>query len=139
MSLFNVFDVAGSALSAQSTRLNTVASNLANAEVASSRPEDVYRARQPVFAALLREHSAGQTQSAGVRVVGITESVQPPRVEHLPGHPLADEDGYVYFPAISTVEEMANMMSASRSYQNNVDMLNTIKQLMLRTLQLGQR
>lgn len=140
MSLFNIFDVTGSALSAQSTRLNTVASNLANAEVASATPEAVYRARQPVFAALLREHAGpGEPASAGVRVVGITESVVPPRVEHLPGHPLADEDGYVYFPAISTVEEMANMMSASRSYQNNVEMLGTIKQLMLRTLQLGQR
>jgi flagellar basal-body rod protein FlgC len=141
MSLFNIFDVTGSALSAQTTRLNTVASNLANAEVASSSPDEVYQARQPVFAALLQEDAAsfGQEPVAGVQVVDIVESVQPPRIEHLPGHPLADADGYVYFPAISTVEEMANMMSASRSYQNNVDMLSTIKQLMLRTLQIGQR
>jgi flagellar basal-body rod protein FlgC len=140
MSLFGIFDVTGSALSAQTTRLNTVASNLANAEVASSSPDAVYRAKQPIFAALLQDGVGPEGEHpAGVQVVGIAESVQPPRIEHLPGHPLADADGYVYFPAISTVEEMANMMSASRSYQNNVDMLSTIKQLMLRTLQIGQR
>lgn len=140
MSLFDIFDVSGSALSAQSTRLNTVASNLANAEVASNSPDTVYRARQPVFAAMLRDSAlGGESGSRGVRVAGITESVLPPRVEHLPGHPMADENGYVYFPAVNAVEEMANMMSASRSYQNNVEMLSTIKQLMLRTLQLGQR
>ncbi|HEX6993038.1 MAG TPA: flagellar basal body rod protein FlgC [Gammaproteobacteria bacterium] len=140
MSLFRIFDIAGSALSAQSTRLNTVASNIANAEVASSSAEGVYRLRQPVFAALLRgERGAAQDPLPGVQVLGIVESQRPPRVEHLPGHPLADENGYVYFPAISTVEEMANMISAARSYQNNVEVASTVKQLMLRTLQLGQR
>jgi flagellar basal-body rod protein FlgC len=141
MSLFNIFDVSGSALSAQATRLNTVASNLANAEVASSSPDTVYRARHPVFAAVLRDSLGAGAPGAqgGVRVTAISESTLPPRMEHLPGHPLADENGYVYFPAINAVEEMANMMSASRSYQNNAEMLSTIKQLMLRTLQLGQR
>lgn len=141
MSLFDIFDVSGSALSAQSTRLNTVASNLANAEVASSSAEGVYRAKHPVFEAVMRDtlSAGGEPAAGGVRVSGITESLRPPRMEHLPGHPLADEEGYVYFPAVSTVEEMANMMSASRSYQNNVEMLSTIKQLMLRTLQIGQR
>lgn len=139
MSLFDIFDVSGSALSAQSTRLNTVASNLANAEVASDSPDTVYRARQPVFAALLQASALDGQPAGGVRVAAITESVRPPRMEHLPGHPLADENGYVYFPAVNAVEEMANMMSASRSYQNNAEMLGTIKQLMLRTLQLGQR
>ena len=138
MSLFNVFDLSGSALSAQSTRLNTVASNMANADVASSTAEGVYRARQPLFTAML-EQAGGQESNRGVRVSGIVESDAPPRTEYMPGHPLANEDGYVFFPAINMVEEMANMMSASRSYQNNVEMMNTVKSLMLRTLQLGQR
>jgi len=140
VSLFRIFDIAGSALSAQSTRLNTVASNIANADVASPTAEGVYRSRQPVFAALLRgERGAAQDRLPGVQVLGIVETDRPPRVEHIPGHPLADENGYVYFPGISTVEEMANMISASRSYQNNVEVASTVKQLMLRTLQLGQR
>jgi len=138
MSLFNVFDLSGSALSAQSTRLNTVASNMANAEVASSTAEGVYRSRQPVFTAML-EQVGTQEATRGVRVSGVVESDAPPRTEYMPGHPLANEDGYVFFPAINMVEEMANMMSASRSYQNNVEMMNTVKSLMLRTLQLGQR
>ena len=139
MSLFSIFDVSGSALSAQTTRLNTVASNLANAEVASSTPEGAYRARQPVFAAMLEDAFDGSAAAGGVRVSQLTESPLPPRMEHMPGHPLANEDGYVFFPAVNSVEEMANMMSASRSYQNNVEMMSTIKQLMLRTLQLAQR
>lgn len=138
MSLFNVFDLSGTALSAQSVRLNTVASNMANAEVASSTAEGTYRARQPVFTAML-EQAAGGTATRGVQVVGVMESQAPPRMEYMPGHPLANPDGYVFFPAINMVEEMANMMSASRSYQNNVEMMNTVKGLMLRTLQLGQR
>lgn len=138
MSLFNVFDLSGTALSAQSVRLNTVASNMANAEVASSTAEGAYRARQPVFTAML-EQAAGGTVARGVRVAAVTESQAPPRMEYMPGHPLANEEGYVFFPAINMVEEMANMMSASRSYQNNVEMMNTVKGLMLRTLQLGQR
>ncbi len=138
MSLFNVFDLSGSALSAQSTRLNTVASNMANADVASSTAEGVYRARQPLFTAML-EQVGTQEVTRGVRVSGIVESDAPPRTEYMPGHPLANEDGYVFFPAINMVEEMANMMSASRSYQNNVEMMNTVQSLMLRTLQLGQR
>ncbi|TVS09787.1 MAG: flagellar basal body rod protein FlgC [Gammaproteobacteria bacterium] len=138
MSLFNVFDLSGTALSAQSVRLNTVASNMANAEVASSTAEGAYRARQPVFTAML-EQAAGSTVTRGVQVAGVMESQAPPRMEYMPGHPLANEDGYVFFPAVNMVEEMANMMSASRSYQNNVEMMNTVKSLMLRTLQLGQR
>lgn len=137
MSLFNIFDITGSALSAQSVRLNTVASNLANADVPSATVEGVYRSRQPIFATLLQQ--AGGEAAAGVQVVDVVESQRPPRIEHIPGHPLANEEGYVFLPAISTVEEMANMMSASRSYQNNVEVASTVKQLMLRTLQLGQR
>lgn len=139
MSLFKVFDMSGSALSAQSVRLNTVASNMANAEVASPTAEGVYRAKQPVFAAMMMQQGGGAAAGAGVRVTGIAENAAPPRMEHMPGHPLANEEGYVFFPAVNMVEEMANMMSASRNYQNNVEMMNTVKQLMLRTLQLGQR
>ncbi|HEY8519040.1 MAG TPA: flagellar basal body rod protein FlgC [Gammaproteobacteria bacterium] len=137
MNLFKIFDISGSALSAQSVRLNTVASNLANADVPSATADGVYKARHPVFAAVLR--AVGTETAGGVRVTGIVESERPPRVEYRPGHPLANEEGYVYLPAVNVVEEMADMISASRSYQSNVEVLDTIKQLMLRTLQLGQR
>jgi flagellar basal-body rod protein FlgC len=139
MSLFKVFDLSGSALSAQSVRLNTVASNMANADVASSTPEGAYRARYPVFAAVLDEaaNARGST-AAAVRVAGVVESGAAPRAEYLPGHPLANADGYVFFPAVNVVEQMTDMMSASRSYQGNVEIMNTVKQLMLRTLQLGR-
>lgn len=136
MSLFRIFDLSGSALSAQSVRLNTVASNLANADVGSSTAEGVYRRRHPVFAAVLDSASANGA-SLGVRVENIVESNAAPVVEYLPGHPLANEEGYVFFPAVNTVEEMADMISASRSYQSSVEVMNTVKQLMLRTLQLG--
>ena len=142
MSLFKIFDVSGSALSAQSVRLNTVASNMANADVASSTPEGVYRARHPVFAAVMDQAASGaptETRAAaGVQVAKIVESAAPPRAEYMPGHPLANKDGYVFFPAVNTVEEMADMISASRSYQGNAELMNTVKQLMLRTLQLGK-
>jgi flagellar basal-body rod protein FlgC len=134
-----IFDIAGSAMSAQSTRLNTVASNLANADVASSTAEGAYKARHPIFASVLSQVGADARGPAGVQVAGIMQSDQPPRMEYMPGHPLANSDGYVYFSNVNTVEEMADMMSASRSYQNNVEMLQTIKELMLRTLQLGDR
>lgn len=137
MSLFKVLDLSGSALSAQSVRLNTIASNMANASVASSTPEGVYRARHPVFASVL-DQAAGRS-AAGVRVVSIVESNAPPVVEHIPGHPLANEDGYVFFPAVNPIEEMTDMISASSTYQSNVEMMSTIKQLMLRTLQVGGR
>lgn len=137
MSLFKIFDLSGSALSAQSVRLNTVASNMANADVASSSPTDVYRARHPVFSAVMQQ-AVGGREAAGVRIDGIVESTAPPRAEYMPSHPLANEEGYVFFPAINAVEEMADMISASRSYQSNVEVMNTVKQLMLRTLQLGR-
>jgi len=135
MSLFKVFDVAGSALSAQSVRLNTIASNLANADGVSSTPEGAYRARHPVFAAVL--DAAGRTE--GVRVVDVVEDNRAPRPEHMPGHPLADENGYVWFSSVNPIEEMADMMSAESTYRNNVEMIDTVRQLMLRTLQIGRR
>jgi len=136
--LFKLFEVSGSALSAQSVRLNTVASNMANAQVASSSPEQAYRARHPVFASVLHGIGPGNA-TASVQVAGVVESQAEPRAEYAPNHPLADEQGYIYKPNVNVVEEMANMISASRSYQNNVEVMNTTKQLLLRTLQLGQQ
>jgi flagellar basal-body rod protein FlgC len=139
MSLFKVFDIGGSAMSAQALRLNVVASNLANAESAASSTGETYRARQPVFAAVLDAVRGGGTTPAGggVRVLGIVESQAPLRREYRPDHPLADAEGYVYLPNVNVIEEMANMISASRSYQTNAEVVNTVKQLLLRTLQLG--
>lgn len=137
MDVFKIFDVTGSALGAQTVRLNTVASNLANADVASSSAEAAYRSRQPVFAAVL-ENAMQDPASAKVQVAGIVETSAPPRQEYAPDHPLADANGYVYFSNVNPVEEMANMMSASRSYQSNVEVMNTVKQLLLATLRLGQ-
>lgn len=135
--LFKIFDVSGSALSAQSVRLNAIASNMANAQVASQTPEGAYRAKHPVFATVL--HAAGQSGTATpVRVAGVLESQAEPVAKYAPNHPLANEQGYIFKPNVSVVEEMANMISASRSYQNNVEVMNTTKQLLLRTLQLGQ-
>ncbi|MBW7930761.1 MAG: flagellar basal body rod protein FlgC [Gammaproteobacteria bacterium] len=136
MGLLNIFDIAGSAMSAQSARLNTTASNMANANSAASRPEDAYRARQPVFETVL-QGQRGDPASAAVRVAGIVESqAEAPRV-YQPGHPQADADGYVYMSNVNVVDEMVNMISASRSYQNSVEVMNTSKELFLRTLSLG--
>ncbi|MES2563833.1 MAG: flagellar basal body rod protein FlgC [Pseudomonadota bacterium] len=135
MSLFNVFDVAGSALTAQSQRLNTVASNLANAESATSSTGQPYRAKQVVFSAL---PIAAQDNAVGVRVTNIVEDASPPRMVHDPRHPLADDKGYVTMPNVNVIEEMVNMISASRSYQTNAELMNTAKTLLLKTLQIGQ-
>ena len=138
MALFKVFDIAGSAMSAQSLRLNTTASNLANAETVASSPEQAYRARQPVFAAMLKGLYGDEGASVGVKVAGITESKAEPQERYAPDHPLADEKGYVYLSNVNPVDEMVNMISAARSYQNSVEVLNTSKQLLLATLRLGQ-
>lgn len=135
MSLFRVFDISGSALRAQTVRLNTTASNMANVDSISSSTATTYRARQPVFAAQL---DAAEDEVAGVDVLGIVESQAPLRREYRPDHPLADPRGYVNLPNVNPVEEMANMISASRSYQSNVEVLNTSKQMLLRTLALGE-
>jgi len=137
MSLFKVFDIAGSALSAQTVRLNTTASNMANADTVSGSEETAYRARHPVFATVLKA-AAGGAEVAGVRVTGIVEDAAPIQKRYQPGHPLADENGYVYTSNVNVVEEMVNMISASRNYQNNVELMNTSKQLLLATLRLGQ-
>lgn len=137
MSLFNVFDIAGSGMSAQSLRLNTTASNLANADSVSSSVDQVYRTRSTVFSAVLDDAQQGYKKGS-VQVQGIVESQAPVRQEYNPSHPMANEDGYVFHSNVDSISEMANMMSASRSYQNNVEIANTSKQLLLRTLQLGQ-
>lgn len=136
MGLLNIFDIAGSAMSAQSTRLNATASNLANANSAAGRPQDAYHARQPVFQTVMQDQS-GDPASAAVKVAGVVESkAEPPRV-YQPGHPQADAEGYVYMSNVNVVDEMVNMISASRSYQNSVEVMNTSKELFLRTLSLG--
>ncbi len=137
MSMFKVFDIAGSAMSAHSLRLNVTASNLANAESVSSSTDQTYRARQPVFAAVLDEAQGNRGEAVKVAVRGVVESQAPLRQQYEPNHPLADENGYVYLPNVNVVEEMANMISASRSYQSSVEVMNVAKQLALKTLQLG--
>ena len=136
MGLLNIFDIAGSSMSAQSVRLNATASNLANANSAAGRPEDAYRARQPVFQTVL-DGQNGDPATAAVRIAGVTESQAPPARVYQPGHPQADADGYVYMSNVNVVDEMVNMISASRSYQNSIEVLNTSKELFLRTLSLG--
>jgi flagellar basal-body rod protein FlgC len=137
MSLFDVFDIAGSAMSAETVRLNVTASNLANAQSVGSSEQSTYHARHPVFAAVM-ESLQGDTSGVGVAVSGIVESQAPLEQRYQPEHPMANEQGYVFLPNVNIVDEMANMISASRSYQGNVEVLNTSKQLMLATLKLGQ-
>jgi flagellar basal-body rod protein FlgC len=139
MSGFKVFDIAGSGMSAQSVRLNTVASNLANAESVSGDASTAYRARHPVFEAV-RAQLAGQQGDPGaaVRVASIMEDTKAPEMRYQPGNPLANADGYVFAPNVNAVEEMVDMISASRAYQNNVEIMNTSKDLLLATLRLGQ-
>ena len=128
MTDFKIFDIAGSALVAQSMRLNTVASNLANADTVSGDPTKVFRARHPVF----------ESRGDGVRVSSVVESERPPIMRHEPGHPAADAAGNVYAPDIDPVEQMVDMISASRSYQSNLEVMSASKDLMLATLRLGQ-
>jgi len=137
MSLFNVLDIAASGMSAQSLRLNTTASNLANADSVSSSIDQTYRARSPVFAAMV-DALGSSPEGIGVRVQGIVESQAPLRKQYQPGHPKADEDGNIFLPNVNQIEEMANMISASRSYQSNVEVAKTSKQLLMRTLSLGE-
>lgn len=139
MSLFNVFEISGQAMAAQSTRLNTTASNIANADSVSSSVDETYRARHPVFAAQMQKAAGGQADSVGVKVLGIVESDKPLNVEYSPNHPMADKDGYIYKPNVNVVEEMTNMISASRSYQTNVQLAESAKNMVNKTLALGQR
>ena len=137
MSMFNVFNIAGSGMSAESVRLNLTASNLANADSAASSTGQTYRARYPVFAAMANSF-APQAGAEGVRVLGVVQSQAPLRSEYAPNNPLADKNGYIHLPNVNVVEQMADMISASQSYQSNVDVINTSKALLLKTLTLGQ-
>ena len=147
MSLSSVFNIAGSGMSAQNTRLNTVASNIANAETVSSSIDQTYRARHPVFATVFESSLEGDRGSLfadqdqagrGVQVTGIVEDQSSLMPRYEPNHPAADDKGYVYYPNVNVVEEMADMISASRAFQTNVEMMNTAKQMMQRVLTLGQ-
>ncbi|MFC1234360.1 flagellar basal body rod protein FlgC [Vibrio sp. DW001] len=138
MSLFNVFNVTGSAMSAESVRLNTTSSNLANADSISGSAKETYRARHAVFGAELNKAGFNRDHNVPVKVLGIVESDKPLQAEYNPEHPLANDEGYIYKPNVNVMEEMANMISASRSYQTNVQVADASKQMLLRTLQMGQ-
>ena len=134
MSIFSVFDIAGSALSAQSQRMNVTASNLANADSVAGPDGEAYRAKQVVF----ETQAQNALGTGGVRVREVIEDDSPLRQEYRPDHPLADENGYVSMPNVEPVNEMVNMIAASRSYQANVEVFNTSKQMLLKTLTLGE-
>lgn len=137
MSLFNVFGISGSALQAQTLRLNTTSSNMANANSVSSSIGTTYKARHPVFAPMMKDFE-NEKKAVGVKVLGVVESNSPLRSEYSPNHPMANEEGYIYLPNVNMIEEMADMISASRSYQSNVEVMTTAKKMLMRTLQLGQ-
>lgn len=134
MSLFKVFNIASSAMTAQSHRLNVVASNLSNADSVTNSSGEPYRGRQVIFSTLKADENA----ASGVRVAGVVHDPSPMRKIFEPHHPFADKDGYIIKPNVNVVDEMVNMMSASRSYQNNVDIMNTTKSLLQKTLTIGQ-
>lgn len=149
MSLLKIFDVAGSGLAAQSIRLNTTASNLANADSVATDPAKAYRARVPVFSAVMRQYGADgfvdtsfspldNDDAVGVRVLGVIESQAPIARRYEPANPLADSSGYVYSSNVNTVEALADMISASRTFQSNVEVLNTSKDLLLKTITMGR-
>lgn len=135
MSNFPIFDVAGSAMTAQSVRMSTVASNIANAETLATRPEDAFKAKMPNFSAVPMQ---GRQELTGVQVTEVLESAAPPAKRYEPGHPLADQQGYVYAPNVDPVSQMVDLISASRSYQANVEVFNTAKELAQATLTIGR-
>lgn len=149
MSLMSIFDISGSAMSAQSVRLNTTASNMANANSAAGSPDQVYRSRQPIFATIQAEMLSSANANAlnfdggdgvgrGVQILGIVESDAPFQQRYEPEHPMADQEGYVYYPNVNIVEEMTNMISSSRSFQMNVDVMDAARTMMQRVLSMGQ-
>ena len=134
MSLFNVFNISGSAMSAQSQRLNAVASNLANADSATSANGKPYKAKQVVFSAI----PSASPEAQAVKVTKVVEDTSPAKIIYDPKHPLANAQGYVTMPNVNVTEEMVNMISASRAYQNNVETMNAAKAMLLKTLSIGQ-
>ena len=137
MSMFKIFDISGSAVSSQSQRLNTVASNLANVDTVAGPDGKPYKARQVTFQTVLMGTPDG-VAGAGVKVAGVSEDQSPGRKVHDPANPSADAEGYVTYSNVNAVDEMVNMISASRSYQNNIEVMNTAKTLLMKTLQMGQ-
>lgn len=136
MSMFGIFDIAGSGMHAETVRLNTIASNMANVDSISSNAGTTYKGKVPIFQTILDEQTGLPTK--GVRIKEIAENKEAAKAEYNPGHPLADEKGYIYRPNVNVVEEMANMMDASRAYETNLEVINTTKQLALRLIQLGK-
>ena len=141
MSLFSVFNVSGSALNAETIRLNTTASNLANAESVNGDATKIYRARHPVFQSMMDTSdpfAEEQKSSAGVRILGVVESTAPPLQRYAPENPLANKDGYVFTSNVNSIEEMTNMISANRSFATNVEAINTARDLLLKTISMGR-
>jgi len=139
MSLFNAINISATNLEAQTIRLNTVSSNLANVNSVSDSAEDTYKPLQPLFAPMLNEAQMGMsTEGAGVKVTAVIESDEPANKEYMPGHPLADDEGFIYTPAIDRAQETANMMDASQAYKSSVEAINTTKALIMRTLTIGR-
>jgi flagellar basal-body rod protein FlgC len=139
MSLFSVFDVSGSAMNAETIRLNTTTSNLANAESVSGDATKVYRARHPIFQAMMDSQSGldDDGASTGVRILGVVESNTPPLRTYQPDNPLADKDGFVFSSNVNSIEEMANMISANRSFSTNVEAINTARDLLIKVISMG--
>ena len=136
MSMFNVLDISATGMHVQTVRLNTIASNMANVDSISSNAKETYRAKEPVFQAIMDEETGRPT--GGVKIKEIVENKAPLKMEYNPNHPMANKDGYIFRPNVNVVEEMANMLDASRTYKTNIEVMNTSKQLLLRTLQLGK-
>ena len=134
--MFKILDISATGMHAQTVRLNTIASNMANVDSVSSNKDETYKSKQPVFQTILEGNMHEPT--GGVRVKEVVESQAPSIMEYNPNHPMSDEKGYIYRPNVNVIEEMANMMSASRSYETNIEVMNTSKQLLLRTIQLGK-
>jgi len=136
MSMFKVLDISGSGLHAQTIRLNTIASNMANVDSISSNADTTFRGKKPIFETIL--NSATGLPTGGVRVRDIVENQAPLKMEFSPNHPMANGEGYIFRPNVNVVEEMTDMMSASRTFQTNIEVMNTAKQLLLRTIQIGK-
>jgi flagellar basal-body rod protein FlgC len=134
--MFPTLDISATGMHVQTVRLNTIASNMANVDSISSNSDETYRSKQPVFKTIMNEET-GRPQG-GVMIDDIVESEAPAIMEYSPNHPMANEDGYIYRPNVNVVEEMANMMDASRTYETNIEVMNTTKQILLKTIQMGK-
>ncbi|MFN3016326.1 flagellar basal body rod protein FlgC [Vibrio coralliilyticus] len=142
MSFTDIYSIAGSAMNAQTVRLNTVASNLANADAVSANQDDAYKALKPVFATVYSKTQLSASKesypNAEVRIVDVVQSAGQAEKRFEPSNPLANDEGYVYYPDIDVVSEMADMMSATRSFETNVEVLSNVKSMQQGLLRLGQ-